>query len=395
MAHPQTQTTSGYSQQLPNSGYVGPTGTQVQQPPTGYSQTNNNYNPNNQYNQSPSQSGLVTQLAGQYAANQALGQNAQNIASAAGQKISDIGGQGARGEAGYLTTGTVPVGGGNAAITAQTTAAQQQAVAQGAQQALAGNAQALTAQNQGQAALGTAAGYNQQQVSPGTAVIGPNGQEIYSGLGGLTGLGIAQQNISEGQSLQGQAQGVSTSLQQLNQLTPQITQFLTQAGINEQTSPAYNQAINTYQSQLNPANQQAVKFQMQALKNAVAPILLNQGLSQSEVDSFDPSNLSPNQLNQLLQSVQSVGNTELNVFQQNASSAYNSGRTPYVGQQASPFQPQPSNQQPNNYGLNGASNFIGSNPLAQAGVGVGINAASSAENILSGLVGYAAKAIGL
>lgn len=124
-----------------------------------------NYNTANQ--------GLINSL-GQ---NQVLSQRAQDIANTAGQKISDIGGQGARGEAGYLTTGTSPVGEGNAAVLAQTTAAQQQAVAQGANMQLAGTQQGLTAQNQ------TQTGYNQ---ASGNALTG-QGQGI-SGLTNTAGL---------------------------------------------------------------------------------------------------------------------------------------------------------------------------------------------------------------
>lgn len=98
--------------------------------------------------------GLLNSLSN----NDAIAKRAQDIASAAGQKISDIGGQGARGQAGYLTTGTSPVGEGNAAVLAQTTAAQQQAVSQGAQTALQGTAQGLTAQGQTQSGFNNAAG---------------------------------------------------------------------------------------------------------------------------------------------------------------------------------------------------------------------------------------------
>ena len=88
--------------------------------------------------------------------NDIYAQRAKEITDAAGQRISDIGGQGARGAAGYLTTGTSPVGEGNAAILAQTTAAQQRAVAEGANMQLSGNAQGLTAQGQTQSGFNAA-----------------------------------------------------------------------------------------------------------------------------------------------------------------------------------------------------------------------------------------------
>lgn len=93
--------------------------------------------------------------------NNELATNAKKIADEASTRIADVGGQGARFQAGQLTTGTSPVAEGNAAVTAQTTAAQQQAIAQGAQVALTGNAQGITAQGQTQSALNSAAGLAQ------------------------------------------------------------------------------------------------------------------------------------------------------------------------------------------------------------------------------------------
>ncbi len=122
---------------------------------------------------------VTTQLANQVAPNQALAKNAQDIANRAGESIENVGRQGARSAAGYLTTGTSPVGEGNAAVLNQSTAAQQQAIAQGANMQLAGNAQGLTAQNQGQSALNQAAQlasptqvpYSNQYVDPLTGQV--------------------------------------------------------------------------------------------------------------------------------------------------------------------------------------------------------------------------------
>ena len=73
----------------------------------------------------PQNQGYLTQLADQsQKRNLELANRAQDIAATAGQQISNIGQQGAKGAAGYRTTGTSPVAEGNAAILAQTTAAQ-------------------------------------------------------------------------------------------------------------------------------------------------------------------------------------------------------------------------------------------------------------------------------
>lgn len=105
--------------------------------------------------------GYTAQTANYGAGNIPIGQEAQQIANDYGQKIANIGGQGARFESGQLTTGTSPVAQGNAAITAQSTAAQQQALATGESAALQGIGYQLTGQNQAANASNEAAGQAQ------------------------------------------------------------------------------------------------------------------------------------------------------------------------------------------------------------------------------------------
>lgn len=105
--------------------------------------------------------------------NQVLGDKAAQIGESYGKQIAQAGTQGAEFGAGQLTgMGTSPVASGNAAVTAQTTAAEQQALATGEQAALQGNAQQLTAQNQGQAGLtnaGSIGNTSQSNVQSGLA----------------------------------------------------------------------------------------------------------------------------------------------------------------------------------------------------------------------------------
>jgi len=127
-------------------------------------------------------------LLGATAGNQQYQDNATAIANAAQQKISDIGGQGAKGMTGYLSTGTSPVAEGNAQLLQNSISQQQQAVTAGANMALSGNAQGLTGQAQQQA------GYNQA-----------SGNALTSQGQGITGLnsaaGMAQPNAtSQGQT---------------------------------------------------------------------------------------------------------------------------------------------------------------------------------------------------
>ena len=123
----------------------------------------------------PTFPGLLTNLSNTAQSNAQIGQSSQDIAQKAQQEITDIGKKGAGFQAGQLTTGTSPVAEGNAAITAQNIAQQQQAVSQGAQTGLLGNAQALTSRSQEQAGLTSAAGLAQPQfgVSYGTQVANP------------------------------------------------------------------------------------------------------------------------------------------------------------------------------------------------------------------------------
>lgn len=126
-----------------------------------------------------------------------IGQNAADIAAQYGQEIARIGGEGARAQAGYLTTGTTPVAQGNAAVIAQTTAAQQQALAQGEQAALTGTGQQLTAQGQAQSGLSTAAGLAKPSPTAfGQTVFNPTtGQFENAGAGG-TGSNLDPQTLA-------------------------------------------------------------------------------------------------------------------------------------------------------------------------------------------------------
>ncbi len=116
--------------------------------------------------------------------NQQYANRAKQIADAAGQKISDIGGQGAKGEAGYLSTGTSPVAEGNAQLLQNSIAAQQRAVSEGANTQLTGNAQGLTANQQAQSGYNSASGN----------ALNSQGQGI-SGLGSNAGLLSPTSNI--------------------------------------------------------------------------------------------------------------------------------------------------------------------------------------------------------
>lgn len=163
-----------------------------------------------------------TQQGAQYGAGSIpIAAQANDIARQFGQKYADVGQQGAQFEAGQLTTGTSPVAQGNAAITAQTTAAKQSALAQGETAALQGIGYQLTGQQQAATAANAAAG--QAYTGQGQTISGLNsaatqaaphlgsiGQVPYNPLGGTQGdiLGTQQPGgVQTAGNLLGQFQG--------------------------------------------------------------------------------------------------------------------------------------------------------------------------------------------
>lgn len=91
--------------------------------------------------------------------NSKLGQEAQDISNRAGQEISNVGQAAGLQEGGLMSGGdALRIGQGGSAIVANTAAARQQAITEGATQALKGNEQALAAQGQTQSALNNAGG---------------------------------------------------------------------------------------------------------------------------------------------------------------------------------------------------------------------------------------------
>lgn len=178
--------------------------------------------------------------------NEALAANAKSIADAAGQKISDIGGQGARGSAGYLSTGTSPIGEGNQAILNQSTAAQQQAVSQGANMQLQGNAQGLQAQGQEQSGYNSAAGQalsgqgtSQSALNSAAGYMQPTSNIILRDP--TTGAVIGNQNLDSLAATQGRLSGIQSGAAQVAGTTgSNISDLTTQLSTINSASPAFD-----------------------------------------------------------------------------------------------------------------------------------------------------------
>lgn len=212
-----------------------------------------------------------------------IGQQAQDIAKQFGQRYADVGGKGARFEAGQLTTGTTPVAEGNAAVTAQTTAAQQAALAQGEQAALQGLGYELTGANQAASAANQAAGQaytgQGQQITGLNAAAGlaqPNlgsiGQVPYSPLDLSQGspLGAPGGSAADAARVAGSFQGAQAAAaapgqtqaniygtqvgqqaayqsahQQAGALTSQLNDLISSFGLNPSDLSAVNAGIQT------------------------------------------------------------------------------------------------------------------------------------------------------
>ena len=256
------------------------------------------------YNQTASSN--IGLLSSTTADNEKYAARAKEIADSAGQTMSDIGRQGARAGAGYRTTGTSPVAEGNAAVIAQTTAAQQQAVAQGANMELSGNAQGLQAQGQqqsgyasaagqalagqstAQSALGSAAGYLQPTSNiilrdPTTgAVIGDqNLENLAAQQGKLSGI---QSGASSAASALGGSQAVLTQAYQQGQ-----AQLRAADGIESQiaqtliSNPTLNNTPITALTDLNRwFSGQTSQPEQQALAKQVASYIAALGMSPEE-----------------------------------------------------------------------------------------------------------------
>jgi hypothetical protein len=298
------------------------------------------------------------------AGNQQYQDNAANIANTAGQQISDIGQIGARGEAGYLTTGTSPVGEGNSAILAQSTAAQQQAVSQGANMQLAGNAQGLTGQAQQQS------GYNQVSGNALTgqgqgitglnnaATLGQPKQQGYVNLNPLnpdtTGGGTASSAATMGAKIESDYQNALTgglapttaantvyqkaysdyqdltqSVQNVDSFGSLLTTGMTDAQgntINPTDSKWANQSISSVRNQLSSQQQAQFDSTYAALKSKVSGLLSIGGSEiptqiTSDANKILDGSAPYGTLNATLQRIQTEGNILLTTQAQKVNTA--------------------------------------------------------------------------
>lgn len=206
------------------------------------------------------------------ASNAALAERAQAIADTAGKEFASIGKKGAAAETGYLTTGTTPVAEGNAAVVARTTAAQQQAVAQGAQTQLSGIDKGLTAAQQAASGFASAGNLAQGALNTGAGVAAPV-QVPYGNqfLNPVTG-----QPVSGGSGTLNDA--VALQVQRVQNGT---------AGYNDavQALSAYGQAgVNALQQSLGPNFNIAQSNTLAGQQGSIGPAL---GFATTALDNLD------------------------------------------------------------------------------------------------------------
>lgn len=242
----------------------------------------------NQNQQTPQpQQGLYSQLINQLSTkppSQAYIEGLEKYGDIS-QQIADVGMQGARAQAGYKTTGTTPVAEGNAAVIAQTTAAQQAALGEQQQAALTQAGLGQTQQGLEQGAIGTAAGL----AAPQTAEYGKTVFDPVTGqyTGGGTGDFSASMDTFATQLASG-ALGV-------NQVPTSITSNPILYAQLLQKTQQKNPNFNVTQSNANQA------AQTQALQQNVTTGLTMQRSAQAATQALDTLQTAYNNLSSIAQ----------------------------------------------------------------------------------------------
>ncbi len=256
--------------------------------------------------------GLVSSLYGAGSSNFTTGQQAADIAADYGKRIADVGQQGAIGEGSRLTTGTTPVAQGGAAVIAQTTAAQQTALAkgeeaalQGTSQQLTGNAQAANAFNQaGQ--LAQPVGNTPYFGNPLTGgVVGGQGnaQNAIINAGNLKTVSDFTQKYNAGKANLQAAQSIENQIvNTINSNSLNSTPLSAIANLNELLSgqissgpqQLLSQQIASYINQLglDPASVTKIASQQQGTLAQLLDSLKTTATAQNE--AYNPANINTN-----------------------------------------------------------------------------------------------------
>lgn len=185
-----------------------------------------------------------------------------------------------------------------------------------------------------QALQQAAAGAAPTQVTPGNYLASPlQGGAMSASEGQQQGFqaardwNIAQQNILQGRTYQGQAQDISNSLQLLQTIRPQLTSFMNEAGLNPATAPILNQQINKIDAQANPVAYRTMAALVAESRSFVQQMLQAQGgMTPTDagnlVSTYDFGQLTPAQLSLFLQNMEVAGNLRLSQAQSASQAGY-------------------------------------------------------------------------
>lgn len=211
----------------------------------------------------------------------------------------------------------------------------------------------------------------------------------------------ANTNASIGAGNQTQAAATTQAISRIGNITSDMNNFLTQWGLNATASPYYNSPMNSFLTSGSGAGAVASwKLITSDLQAATSQLMNTPGITPTgftaELQSFDPTNLSPSELNTYLQALNTAGQYQLNSYQTTASGAYGSNTPanptapvqPYVGSQT-PATPAPL-PQPVNPAAAQAANAPSVGKVVGGAV---LNAIGGVERLISGGLGYLASFI--
>lgn len=228
--------------------------------------------------------------------------------------------------------------------------------------------------------------------------VSPTGQEIGAGFAG--GLEKQRQvsnfdyNTQTGQNFAKMAAELEQPMQALHLVGQQVSQFIQQNGLNNQTSPMANQAINTYLAQANPAAYTSLVAAGTEAKNLIARIAgMGSDLVPTELtnaaNAMNIENMTARDIQAFIEAVDALGQSRLSTMQQSAQAAQGGGYSAYSGAtQGNPQAQLPSTPMPQ-YLMGNIPTT--QNPLAQGGMGAGIGAGGSILAAGGAIAGFFSK----
>lgn len=201
------------------------------------------------------------------------------------------------------------------------------------------------------------------------------------------------QNITQGVGSQQQAYNLNLGLQQLKTIQPVIQNFLQTSGINPTDLPVMNTQIGTYIANLkNPAATVQYQYMINDLQK-FASQMLQAGAggtptgTQAATDLMNPQNLSMNQIQYALNTLDALGSNQVGVLQQQSQASLGGQQGQYAGNPATVSSSVPI--APNN-----AGSPQNESPLSEAGKGTLLGAASWGLNQAQNLGGELLSFIG-